>query len=302
MNTEPTQLTYITTCKGRLAHLKQTLPRIVSQPNVSCIVVDYDCPDGTSKWVSANFPQVKIVHVENTAGFHAARARNLGAKLATTPWLSFFDADILLDLQFVSVVLPALKQGHHYRPHPPSRQTWGSFICARSDYQRVGGYDEIYRGWGTEDDDIYEMLQIRGVKRAAFSASLISEIPHPDEMRTRFHSVDMVMSHRINQYYKHIKFDAMQLLQGTLPEHFRRTIYNLVEQRVMALQADRKASATVNINLPAYLLSPPPADRSYTRVETALISRRLQYMLKIEAVSPTTETIETTEQRVPDAD
>ena len=281
LTADSNQLTYITTCKGRLSHLQQTLPRIAAQAGVSCVVVDYDCPDGTGGWVRENFPQVRLVQVENEPGFSAARARNMGAKVAATPWLGFFDADLLLDPQFVSRVLPVLRPGHHYRPDPPSRQTWGSFICAREDFESVGGYDETYRGWGAEDDDLYDVLQMRNIKRAAFPAALVSEIPHPDEMRTRFHSLEMTQSHRINQFYKHIKLDAMRVLQGTLPQEHRSRIYDLVSQKVQALELNPAASAIVNIDLPTLLISPPPADHPLPNAKAARIRRRLQYKLDL---------------------
>lgn len=281
MTADSNQLTYITTCKGRLSHLQQTLPRIAAQAGVSCVVVDYDCPDGTAAWVREKFPQVKLVQVENEPGFCLARARNMGAKVAATPWLGFFDADLRLDPQFVSKVLPVLKPGYHYRADPLSRQTWGSFICTREDFERVGGYDETYRGWGGEDDDLYDVLQMRNIKRAAFPAALVTEIPHPDEIRTRFHSLDMTQSHRINQFYKHIKLDAMRILQGTLPEEHRRRIYELVSQKVQALELDPTAAAIVNIDLPPLLISPPPAHHPLPDAKAARIRRRLQYKLDL---------------------
>ena len=281
MTADSNQLTYITTCKGRLSHLQQTLPRIAAQAGVTCVVVDYDCPDGTGGWVREKFPQVKLVQVENEPGFSAARARNMGANVAATPWLGFFDADILLDPKFASKVLPVLKPGHHYRPDPLTRQTWGSFICRREDFETVGGYDETYLGWGAEDDDIYDVMQMRNIKRAAFPAALVSEILHPDEMRTRFHSLAMAQSHRINQFYKHIKLDAMRVLQGTLPEEHRRRIYGLVSQSVKALELDPAEPAIVNIDLPPLLISPPPADHPLPDAKAARIRRRLQYKLDL---------------------
>lgn len=38
-------LTFVVGCKGRLSHLKMTLPILAKFPNASCIVVDFDCPE-----------------------------------------------------------------------------------------------------------------------------------------------------------------------------------------------------------------------------------------------------------------
>ena len=63
-------LRVITTCKGRLEHLKQTLPRWLAEPNVFVTVVDYDCPDGTAAWVKENYPEVEVIHVKNRPKFN----------------------------------------------------------------------------------------------------------------------------------------------------------------------------------------------------------------------------------------
>ncbi|MBM4221050.1 MAG: hypothetical protein FJ170_03775, partial [Gammaproteobacteria bacterium] len=72
-------LSFITTCKGRLQHLMQTLPKMAAQPGTETIVVDYDCPDNSGDWVAANFPAVRVVRVKDQPIFVASRARNLGA-------------------------------------------------------------------------------------------------------------------------------------------------------------------------------------------------------------------------------
>ena len=37
-------ITFITTCRGRLAHLRETLPSFAAQPDAAVIVVDYRLP------------------------------------------------------------------------------------------------------------------------------------------------------------------------------------------------------------------------------------------------------------------
>ena len=87
-------LTAITTCKGRLSHLKETLPDLARAPDIEVVVVDYDCPDGAADWVRSSGPDVRIVAVEDRPLFSASTARNLGAAAATADWLAFVDADV----------------------------------------------------------------------------------------------------------------------------------------------------------------------------------------------------------------
>ncbi len=50
----------VTTCKGRLEHLRQSLP-IFSRRAAEVVVVDYDCPQKTRDFVASDFPGGKVV-------------------------------------------------------------------------------------------------------------------------------------------------------------------------------------------------------------------------------------------------
>ena len=81
------EIAFITTCKGRLKHIQQTLPTMVAENPYEIILVDYGCPQGTGDWAESNYPSVKVVRVNDDPGFCAARARNIGAGHSTAPWL-----------------------------------------------------------------------------------------------------------------------------------------------------------------------------------------------------------------------
>ena len=54
--TKAPQFSIITTCKGRLDHLKQTLPAMLAQADAEVIVVDFSCPQDTAGYVERNLP------------------------------------------------------------------------------------------------------------------------------------------------------------------------------------------------------------------------------------------------------
>jgi hypothetical protein len=282
-------LCYITTCKGRLAHLKQTLPRVAGQPGLSCVVVDYSCPQGTAGWVEANFPQVRVVRVEGESGFNLSRARNLGAQAADAPWLGFFDADILLDPGFASVVAPQLVPGRFFRPHPVTIQTWGSIICHRDDFAAVGGYDEAYVGWGGEDDDLIAVLALAGRQAAGFPAALLSEIPHSDQERTLYFDIkDRRVQSRINQIYLQIKLDLARLMGRSPLLEERRAVYGEVQRVITQVEnGNRLAPAVIEVNMPAALIGTPPQSGP---AELSQLSRKLVYSLNIEGTYRNPET------------
>src|SRR5574343_1128333 len=110
-----TAFAFVTTCKGRLHHLQQTLPLIVAEAPDEIVVVDYGCPQGSGDWVEANYPQVKVVRVTDDDGFRLARARNLGAAACSAPWICFIDADIRVGSGFVAWMRANARQRHYYR-------------------------------------------------------------------------------------------------------------------------------------------------------------------------------------------
>lgn len=182
-----TTVAFITTCKGRLHHLRQTLPLMLEQGADQMVVVDYDCPDGVGDWVEANHPSVDVARVGPRTGFNLSEARNIGTRLATAEWLVFVDADIRIAPGWVDWMRRELQHGHFYRvgkvDGTMDGQTAGTAICARSDFESIGGYDEVIAGWGGEDFDLYHRLQRHGLSLARFPGEFISAIHHGNEER-----------------------------------------------------------------------------------------------------------------------
>ena len=147
-------LCFVTSCMGRLASLQRTLGPMVEQPDSSCVVVDYSCPESAGDWVKANFPSVRVVRVPGQGRWHASAARNIGARRVDTPWICFVDSDVVLEPGFSATLLSTLQPGGFYRVCSTDRGLGGTFACARSDFERVGGYDEMYPCWGEEDNDL----------------------------------------------------------------------------------------------------------------------------------------------------
>ena len=229
------KLTFITTCKNRLHHLKQTLPRMVEQSNAEVIVVDYGCSQGTAAWVRSHYPQIKIVTVGDDTGFSAARARNLGAADAKTDWLCFIDADIVLKADLGLWVAHHAFDGFLYQADPmPSPDAKGTVICQRSAYLNVGGYDEAYRGWMPEDGDFYASLEDIGIKRGWFSGNYLVPIPHGDNERALGGADEMAtreQSMRTSMVYRMAKRDIFRLTGTTLELEGRKNlIRNIMEQ------------------------------------------------------------------------
>lgn len=203
-------IAFVTTCKGRLHHLKQTLPLLVLGEPDEVIVVDYGCPDGSGAWVEEHFPGVKVVPVTDDPYFCLSRARNQGAAIAKSEWICFIDADILIDPEWVRWMRESLEDACFYRAElvagERDRNAWGTCICPRSAFKAVAGYDEVIRGWGGEDDDFYLRLQSLGLRQHEFPAKFATGIPHGDEERTAFHeNKDRFVQQDVNRCYMEVK-------------------------------------------------------------------------------------------------
>jgi glycosyltransferase involved in cell wall biosynthesis len=258
-------ISFITTCKGRLNHLKQTLPRLVTQPNCECIVVDYDCPDGTANWVQQHFPSVTVVHVEHASRFHKSHAQNLGIATSTAPWLCLIDADILIDTSFKTTIAPYLGNGIYLRPRPMDWNAYGSLVCARESIENIEGYDEIIEGFGCEDDDLYYRLEMGGVRLATFPGDLLVGIPHDNETRTRHYEIkDHSLNQRINALYANIKHDLMRQAMGkNISLEIRRLMYDEV-RRVVLNESAMSGSGMARVEVTLPVSSSVPLHQNWT--------------------------------------
>jgi hypothetical protein len=215
----------ITTCKGRLAHLKQTLPSLMALPDCEVVVVDYDCPQAAGAWVESTFPAAKVVRVEGRPHFNAAEARNHGVAASTAPWLFMIDADVAVAPTLMVAIAPRLCPGVFLRPAPLLNEIFGTLLVASSDLAAIGGYDEVFEGWGAEDVDLVQRLEHAGRRSDAFPAQLLTAIPHGDELRGRYHAISNPRdNHIVNSLYRRAKAD-LRALGVELDEERRRAIY-----------------------------------------------------------------------------
>jgi hypothetical protein len=201
-------ITAITPCKGRLEHLKQTLPALMASPDVEVVVVDYDCPDRAGDWVRGAYPQAKVVSVTGRPWYNRSEAKNLGAAAASGDWLFFADADVRVADGFMQTVQALLRPGVFLLANPRPADLWGAIFVARRDFETLGGFDEAMEDYGSEDVDLLARLMMAGVQEAHFPSRGFGVIQHDQATRTRFHqSHDMALTGSINGFYRTAKND-----------------------------------------------------------------------------------------------
>jgi len=220
MNVHETLISFVVTCKGRLQHLKLSLPTLARQPNSQTILVDYSCPDGSADWASQHFPSVKIVRLNEQGVFNLSRARNEGAKHAAATWICFVDADVLLAPQFCENIAEHLEHGFFCVFDTTSNKNGigGSCVVKQRDQLEVGGYDEAIDSWGSEDKDLYWRFENAGIKTKILQHDFIEDIfQHSDDSRTQFSSQkDIRLSHIIGSIYRYQKYLLLKVARETM--------------------------------------------------------------------------------------
>jgi len=237
-------ITFVIPCKGRLNHIKETLPRITNLGDNDVVFVDYKCPEKSRQWVKSHYPSVKVIYVDDDDGFCLPRARNIGAAHVQTPWIFFIDADILVQVELGPWLSNKLQGKLIYRASlingERDRETWGSFICPSSLFNAVGGYDEVFRGWGGEDEDIYRRLNKLKITTDFYPSNYVKPISHGDDERTKYQIIkDIKINHVVNELYMTAKYYFSSQLDddSKLPLSLRNELMKSIKDKVIEWDA-----------------------------------------------------------------
>ncbi len=260
------KITFVIPCKGRLHHIKQTLPKVIDLGNNDVIFVDYKCPQNSGQWVKDHYPLVKVILVEDDDGFCLPRARNIGAAHVETPWIFFIDADILTQSALGPWLSNELQEERIYRASLTNgqrdRETWGSFICPVNLFNNVGRYDEVFRGWGGEDEDIYRRLNKLKITTDYFPSTFIYPIRHNDNERTMYTDIkDIKIHHVSNELYMTAKYYFSSQFDGNhdLPFPIRNELMNNIKNKVIEWDTSGRPDnfpLTLKISLKKWLPKP----------------------------------------------
>lgn len=277
----------ITSCKGRLDHLKETLPQMVDQAAHEVIVVDFSCPQGTGDYVAANFPSVRVVSLPGEEHFSNWRARNAAAAVAASEILVFVDADTKLAsgaIGWLSKHLPERVYGFFKRttsesfnqngPKVAANQLRGFHVIPAAAFKRVGGYDEILEGYAAGGDtDLEERLSMDGLKRHALDPCIIdSVIEHDAASRTEHHAHPIRISYCAGLIYRSAKLCLLRLRSRLeLPLQSRQNLYSaaLDAARSLGPEAERIGMNVVIDQEPVLM----PRQLGYKSAKKAVILR-----------------------------
>jgi len=254
----------ITVSKGRLGHLKQTLPRMLAQGAAELIVVDYTCPERTGDYVEQHFPEARVVRVEGETYFSNWKARNAGAAAAAGDMLVFCDADTILAKDALARIdehVPERSFGFFKRDATQGfnkkglrlalNQLRGFHVIPTPTFRAAQGYDELFEGYAAgADTDLEDRLIFIGLTPARLDPTIVEEvIQHGNEERLEHHREPISLSYGTGLIYRTAKFALLKIRRvPEIPLETRRNLYQSARTAAKTLQKEDSVALTVSAN------------------------------------------------------
>lgn len=191
-------------CKGRLHHLRETLPRNLfdnaDYPSLELVVLDYNSTDGLSDWMQRNLSsymdagRVSYFRSRHPKFFNISHAKNLALRLAKGDIIGIVDADnftgkgyayyLADNVQPGTFLVGCRMQENSFQP-ADDEGCVGRFALRREAFYEIGGMNEELVGWGYEDIDFYSRLMAKGHRCRSLPHQYTTCIPHTDAERSR---------------------------------------------------------------------------------------------------------------------
>lgn len=197
------KVSFCITSMNRLRHVKKTLitniEHNLSYPNVEFVLLDYNSSDGLESWVRDKCGKylesgvLKYHRTTKPAFFHMAHAKNMAHGLATGDILCSLDADNFTNKNFAFFI----NFIHEKNPDSVGVSAWGNhkksrlsdfggrIFLSRENFDKIGGYDENFIGWGYEDLDFKQRAVNLGLKMVSMPVYFLDCIEHRDSLRER---------------------------------------------------------------------------------------------------------------------
>lgn len=205
---EHPRIAFVTTCKGRAFHVKETLPKNMADneyENAFFLVLDYASGDGLIPYLKANHAgdiasgRLIVYSFPTATTFHVSHAKNLAhrcAMLEGADVLVTVDADNYTGKDFDRFIMDQMEPGIFLTPDHvgireipwesgvrPNRGFAGRLVVRSQDFIKAGGYNETYDTWRGEDIDFNARMGRMGYTMRFIDNKYLHTIPHGAEVR-----------------------------------------------------------------------------------------------------------------------
>jgi hypothetical protein len=208
--TEPI-ISFCTVAMNRIDHIKQTLPVNLAEnslPSTQFLLLDYNSTDGLGDYIHENFQyeidegSLVYYNFRDADHFDRSHSRNMAFLLAEGAIVCNLDADNYAGPKFDQYVC-SIFDSKKKICLTGLQNDWlsdasGKLCIRRSDFLEVTGYDETFQGYGFEDYDFVNRLQISGCDTYTINKKeFVSGITHSNAERLK----NETMSNRIVSLY-----------------------------------------------------------------------------------------------------
>jgi hypothetical protein len=217
--------------------------------------------------------------------FQGAEARNLGAAAVDDDGiLCFLDADVTAAPGFSAHVLAKFARGSFLVPDQQGKGVCSTLVCSKTDFDRIGGFDETFIDWGEEVLDMRASLCRLGLTELTFSASVIAHRPEHRDAATRFSVIrDRETALAIHGAYRRAKRAVLdETPYASVSAATWRGIYQAIARsrtqqsrtdRHLAAVAFRETMGYTIAHLETGISSHNNEDRPFAAIPDALIGR-----------------------------
>lgn len=185
------KLSFCTTCMNRVEHLKETLPhniKLINKYNSELVLVNYDSKDDIHEYIINNYNEyienktLLYLNISNKSFFDPRHAKNIAHKNSTGDVLINLDADNFLTDNIISEIINDFNSDINYLIQSSGGND-GFIVMSRDNFFKLGGYNELMKGYGIEDVDLvargYYLLKLKFKY-----LTTVETIKHSDNDRT----------------------------------------------------------------------------------------------------------------------
>jgi len=190
------KISFLTSSMNRCDDLKKTYMNNIKlcceklNFNFEFVLLDYNSTDDIQSWVVSNnfgkYCNFKFKSTKKYKYFNMSLAKNIVGCNASGEILCWLDADNIITEKFLEFISHNFVQSKNIYANVENVKnnegSCGRVICSKDNFYEVGGYDESFDGWGYEDIDFANRLNIIGVKRIGIPTEYVESLP-TDEIK-----------------------------------------------------------------------------------------------------------------------
>lgn len=217
------KISFCTVCMNRLGFLKQTLPKNIednlSYGNIEFVALNYNSKDGMDNWIRAEMADyirtgvLKYIRTNEPKYFLMSHSKNIAHKYASGEIICNVDADNFIGQGFAEYINDIFHGNDKIymgvNATTLNKGCFGRICMKKEDYLTLQGYDESMKGYGFEDYDMRNRLELLGREVRYIDIAYLKTLDHDDNTRLE----NEPNTHQIRGiYFKNIDHAKTKLL------------------------------------------------------------------------------------------